>query len=61
LGHHDLALYEIKSAMTANRNYLDTMQKFAAKNTASCSVNVVYRGQDLLSTKGPSFINWQSL
>ena len=54
-----LDLYEIKSSLTANRKYIETMRQFAEKNQIECSINVVYRGDTLQSTKGPNFLNWQ--
>ena len=59
--HNHIDLYEIKASMTSNRSYLDTMLKFAARSNSSCAINVIYRGQDQLSSDGPSFINWRSL
>ena len=56
-----LELYEIKSSLTANRHYLDTMERFAEKSPAECLLRVVYRGEDIRSTDGPSFLNWRSL
>ena len=47
--HQRLELFEIKASMTANRSYLDTMLKFAQRSQADCSVNVIYKGQDLVS------------
>jgi len=55
-----LKLYEIKSSLTANRNYLENMKLFAGKSSAECSLNVIYRGDTLLSPKGPVFLNWKS-
>jgi len=59
--HNHLDLFEIKSSMTANRSYLGTMRKFEEKTAANCTLYVIYRGEDHISSEGPSFINWQSL
>jgi len=59
--HNHLDLYEIKASMTANQSFASTMLRFASSSQADCSINVIYRGDDLHSSGGLSFINWQSL
>jgi len=56
-----LELFEIRSSQTANQSHLEAMRLFARKSSARCSQKVVYRGDDLRSTNGPSFLNWQSI
>jgi len=56
-----IELYEIKSSLTANHKYLDTMRLFKEKSSAECKMKVVYRGDTLQSVDGSGFINWQVL
>ena len=56
-----LELFEVKSSQTANRSYLNAMEKFIKNSSAECSAQVVYRGDDLQSASGPGFLNWRSI
>jgi predicted AAA+ superfamily ATPase len=59
---HGLDLYEIKSSMTANKNYIDNLNLFAEKtDTEILSKTVIFDGSESCEVGGVPYRRWREL